>query len=198
MNKKIFTVLAILILSLNASANEDLLKKWQEFSNDKVSKSIPDWLKLQASAYLKGEKEVKPPGIKIPEFYGYHGIFITLILDKKVRGCYGSFYPESSDFYEVSSQFMKSALRDDPRYKPLSLSDIQNIDVVVTIASRPVAENDINLIDISRKGVLIQYFNGENFVLVPEEIRTTDYFLKKINRAKVAAIYSFDAVTIKN
>ena len=183
---------------LNVTANEEVLNKWKEFSHDKSSRQITDWLKLEAAACLAGSKGVKPPELKVPEFYGYNGIFVTLTLNNRVRGCYGSFYPESTDFYEITRQFLKSALRDDPRYKPLSLSEISDVTVIVTIASRPVAENDINLIDISRKGVLVQYSDGRNFVLVPEEVRTTDYFLKKINIKEVSAVYSFDAVTIRN
>ncbi len=76
---------------------------------------------------------------------------------------------------------------------------MSDIDIIVTITSQPhqVAFEDIDMLDISRYGIMIVFENSERVVFVPAEIRTHSYMRQLIGRRRIANVSAFRAVTIR-
>ena len=57
--------------------------------------------------------------------------------------------------------------------------------------------NDIDVLDISRYGIMIAFENNEYVVFVPAEIKTHSYLKKLIKQRHVSSVSAFKAVTIR-
>ena len=132
-----------------------------------------------------------------PAFSGRFGIFVTLKKGKIVRGCYGAFDHRSESLKYVLTEYLRGALRSDPRYEPVDISEITDIEIIVTIADRPFPVRDINLLDISRYGVTVTFDNNAAVVYVPSEIRSIEYLKRSFKGRRVLQITGFRALTIR-
>jgi AmmeMemoRadiSam system protein A len=70
-----------------------------------------------------------------PAWLREHGAtFVTLNLAKKLRGCIGSLRPHRALLDDVKANAQAAAFRD-PRFKPLTLAEYDNIEVEVSLLS---------------------------------------------------------------
>ena len=92
--------------------------------------------------------------------------------------------------------YLKGALSYDPRYKPLEQHELEETEIIVTVASFPEHVESLNKVDISRSGVLIECDSSAATVIVPAEFRTASR-LNWNNRYTNCRISSFRAVTIR-
>lgn len=191
--------LSALFYSVSISADKHFaLDEWDEFFKSENSVPYKDWLYKQMLLIADDQKPETPNhNLKLPEFNGRVGLFITLMKDGKVRGCYGSFYPVYNDFLSASISFLKSALRADPRTEPLSSDELEDTVILVTIAGRPVSVLNPEFVDISKNGIYVKYHSGNSEVFVPGEILTIDYLLSKVETKKVSSYYQFSSVYTK-
>lgn len=195
MTKKIFTFL-IVLFSVIAFASDFNFDGWGELSMEEKSNNAR-WLHDQISLILQNKKPHGTKSGQYPPFSGKYGLFITLVKDNQVRGCYGSFYPQFPEFETAALFYLKSALRSDARYEPLDLWEIEETSLIITLAGRPVPVNDPFSVDIFRSGIYVKYHSGDGAVFVPGEIKTTNYLLNKIDKSKVYAYYKFEALTMR-
>ncbi len=79
------------------------------------------------------------------EFIPYHippalleigASFVTLKINGELRGCIGSIYPIKPLILDVIDNAKNSAFQD-PRFEPLTMDEIENIDVSVSVLSTP-------------------------------------------------------------
>ena len=154
------------------------------------------WLRENAVSIQKKEKNYEPLPVGLPAMLGRSGLFITLMKKGKVRGCFGAFDHSETDIEVMLRDYLKGALSYDPRYKPLEKHELEETEIIVTVASFPEHVESLNKVDISRSGVLIECDDSEGIVIVPAEFRTASR-LNRNNRYTNCRISSFKAVTIR-
>lgn len=126
-------------------------------------------------SYLKGEEYALPNDLpKI--FQEKLGVFVTLSLNSNLRGCIG--YPEP--YYSLIEGLLDvsiSAAFDDPRFNPVSLQEFDNIQLEISVLTKPQLieiqnyTDYISLIEIGRDGLIIEnsYHRGLLLPQVPIE-----------------------------
>ncbi len=196
--KKILTfLLCISVLNtLSALDSPDPLEQWRAFSLTKDKPVLMKWLKENTGSIFNKQKDLPPLTVTPPQVYGRAGLFITLIKNNKVRGCFGAFDHSEPDISLMLRDYLKGALSYDPRYKPLELHELEDTEIIITVASFPEHVESLNKVDISRLGVLIECDESAGTVIVPAEFRTASR-LNRNNRSTNCRISSFRAVTIR-
>ncbi len=200
--KKLTVLLLTVCLTVFSCAGKKQVKgtldDWQDFSESQECTQFMDWLRSQAGHILSADGKQDQCPVKMPSFYGMNGMFITFIKQGVNRGCYGSFYHSSGRQEKVVLQYLKGALKDDPRSKPLSLNELDSTDIIVTVTSQPFAVDSPEDVDIWHFGLLVS--GGEqDQIFVPAEIRTQERLRKLIKGNSSDLYYSaFRAVSIKS
>jgi AmmeMemoRadiSam system protein A len=95
-----------------------------------------------------------------------HGAFVTLRINSELRGCIG--YMESSlPLAEVVAEVARKAALEDPRFDPLTLQELEQVTVEVSIISQPVRIHGKDEICIGKHGLILDlgYSKG---VLLPQ------------------------------
>ena len=172
------------------------LDDWVNFSRSADKTNLTAWLHETARITISGGEQTDPMPAQTPPFYGNRGLFITFIKNRKVRGCFGAFYHKSGDFSALLKYYVKGALFLDPRYRPLDPDELVDAEIILTVAGTPERVDNLNSINLSGYGVLIECASGEGTVIVPEEFRTSSYIKKKFTEPG-CEISRFKAVTIK-
>ena len=165
---------------------------WENIESEQ-KKNIGQWLFSSSRNILNGESIAKSDFI-IPEINT--GLFITIILDKKVRGCYGAFYHDSNNPKFLIEKYLRGALRSDSRYKPLSFEEIENMHIILTFASEPESVDDIFSINTEEYGIMAEAGTSV-YILVPAELKLREQVAVFVNRIKAERIYKFKSYTLK-
>ena len=174
-----------IFLSNNSISSWENLELYQK-------NQISNWLFSSSINILDG-KSVQKTDVIFPQIKS--GLFITLILNNKVRGCYGAFYHDSADSKFLIEKYLRGALRSDPRYKPLSSEGIENLQIVLTFASEPEIVDDIYSSDTEEYGIMAE--SGSSvFILVPAELKMRDQVAQFMTKIKAERIYKFKSYTI--
>jgi len=101
---------------------------------------------------------------KIPEFKDIlpslsqpQGAFVTLRRNHELRGCIGRIIEEKKPLYQVVSSMAVAAAVNDDRFSPVSLDEMQDIDIEISVLS-PLKKikNPIKEIEIGKHGVIVQ------------------------------------------
>ncbi len=193
---KLLLTLTITISCGNLYASSTALEGWDTFSRTGNAVILKGWLRNAAKSLLS-RSDVKSLNLKAPAFYGELGLFITFVKDGKVRGCFGAFSHRSSSLETCLKRYIKGALFSDPRYAQLEPWELDESEIILTIADRPLEVTDINDIDIWKNGVLIESENQQSTVIVPAEYRTGSAIRSMTEKTGHCRIYRFRAVTIK-
>jgi AMMECR1 domain-containing protein len=196
--KKIVIIifLSTLLPSLTINSMADTaLDEWRDFSQTAESKQLIEWLRCHARSILTGSGYCIKPEIKTPQFFGKFGIFITLKNGKSVRGCYGAFFHTNTGIEAVLTDYLAGALTRDPRYKPLRIQELDQTEIIITIAAQPHSV-DPDSVDVLRHGIALTCIDGSTTVYVPYELRGVQD-LRKYFSEKECQVSAFDAVTLK-
>jgi len=186
----------ILIPSGRLSSSGTDLDDWALFSAGAGKANLIAWLQETAAVTISGGEQQYPIPGQIPLFYGDRGLFITFIKNRKVRGCFGAFHHKGGNIESLLKYYIKGALFLDPRYRPLDPDELSDTEIILTIAETPERVENINSINLSGYGLLIECSSGQGTVIVPEEFRTSSYIKKKFTEPG-CEISRFKAVTIK-
>ncbi len=86
----------------------------------------------------------------------YGGMFVTLRQSGRLRGCMGTFYPEA-DMLVTLQQVAVSASHD-PRFsgRPITPADLPDIEIEISVLSKPEETDDPLSIELGRHGLLIE------------------------------------------
>lgn len=85
------------------------------------------------------------------------GAFVTLKRNGQLRGCIGTLECRQSLAEEVA-RVARSAAREDPRFEPLRASELEGLDVEVSVLGplEPIDPFDPNAFEIGRHGLVIE------------------------------------------
>ncbi|MCB1159133.1 MAG: AMMECR1 domain-containing protein [Leptospiraceae bacterium] len=157
---------------------------------------LKTWLRCRMESEFYKTSCSDLPLKESPEFFGRLGIFITLRRNNRVRGCYGSFFHRHESFEANLLEYLRAALRNDPRYEPLAPSEIPKTEILLTLASMPESISNDSRLDTSLYGLILSDKNGNSLVFVPGELRGRDPFERLKRKFKAYSFQAFRAIRI--
>src|SRR5215813_9866085 len=95
-----------------------------------------------------------------------HAVFVTLARGGHLRGCIGYVAP-LFPLYEAVINCSVSAATDDPRFQPLTLEELEQIEIEISILSPMTPVKEIAQIEIGTHGLLISH-KGRRGLLLPQ------------------------------
>lgn len=105
--------------------------------------------------YLQ-EKKVIPTPQSIPkEFQGRAGVFVSLHKKGKLRGCIGTYFPVKENIAREIIRNAISAATQDPRFPPVEVNELKDIEMSVDILSRPEPVRSTEELDPKKYGVIV-------------------------------------------
>lgn len=124
--------------------------------------------RLALQAHFEGREALSvPPGISSPRLLARRASFVTLRERRtgRLRGCRGE-CPARRSLLESVQQMAIAAAVDDPRFPPVSLSELAELSITVS-ALGPISLIDPEDVEVGRHGLLIVHdlFAG---LLLPE------------------------------
>jgi len=96
--------------------------------------------------------------IKCPEDKIYHtktGGFVTLHKKGQLRGCIGYIIAYKS-LFETIQDMAKAAAFEDPRFSPLKKSELDDIEIEISVLSNLIPVKSIDEIKVGRDGLLMK------------------------------------------
>ena len=101
-----------------------------------------------------------------PIYQSKTGAFVTLHKSGKLRGCIGYVIAYKS-LFETIKEMARAAAFNDPRFPPLQKSELENIEIEISVLSEMIPVRSIEEIKIGRDGLLIRnsYASG---LLLPQ------------------------------
>lgn len=190
------TALIILLPLFAAASSDSCLGRWSDFSRTSEKIQLKNWIRTTAYNILSKNKEAENTDIKLPEQPHCAGLFITLIKNGKVRGCYGAFSHRYNTPGDILKDYIKGAIYLDPRHSPLEKHELDDTEIVLTVTSNPEPVDDVNNVDISNFGLFIECDDSSKMVIVPAEYKTTSKVMKFAGNGQ-CRFQKFRAVTIR-
>lgn len=98
------------------------------------------------------------------------GVFVSLHLKRthELRGCIGTFEPTQKNIAEEIIHNAVSSAVEDPRFRPLSPDEIENLDINVDVLSEPERVNSTDDLDPKRYGLIVANQHGHRGLLLPD------------------------------
>lgn len=148
-----------------------------------------------------------------PQLDSLQATFVTLTINGNLRGCIGSLVARRSLYEDLVSN-AKAAAFSDPRFKPLSVEEFNNLSIEVSLLSEPALVEYTTLEDLKSKivkkedGVILKYEHKQATFLpqVWEQLPSFELFFehlcKKANVSMTclednAIIYTYKVEKIK-
>jgi AmmeMemoRadiSam system protein A len=99
------------------------------------------------------------PALNLPA-----GAFVTLYLNVELRGCIGQLEP-AHPLAQIVAEMAVAAAFEDPRFPPLSLSELANIKIEISILSPLKQIFNVDEIEIGKHGVMVRQGNRSGVYL---------------------------------
>lgn len=110
--------------------------------------------RLTLATYLK-DKKIPEIIIKDEDLRQKLGAFVTLTNHGQLRGCIGRFEPHEP-LYKVVQQMVIEAATKDPRFYPITLEELKDIIIEISILSPNEKISDWRKIKLGKHGVVIK------------------------------------------
>ncbi|TWT46237.1 hypothetical protein RAS1_26860 [Phycisphaerae bacterium RAS1] len=138
----------------------------------------PDWAGfardvIEADVRGGDATRVAPPDV---ECGAYGGVFVTLHKFGRLRGCMGTLDAARPLAEAVRTAAIRVA-RDDPRFPPVGVGELQDIELDVSILSPPWPMTTIDELELGRHGILVQ--SGERRGLFLPQVATEHHMSKE-------------------
>ena len=146
--------------------------------------------------YVKQGKIITPPKDLPEEMINQKaGVFVSLKKFGDLRGCIGTFIPAQENIAQEIIKNAISAAIDDPRFSPVTISELEDLSISVDVLSAPEEVKDISQLDPKKYGVIVSsgYKKG---LLLPdlEGVDTAEYQIDIAKRK--AGIYPNEKVKL--
>ncbi len=123
------------------------------------------------------------------------GVFVSLKKFGDLRGCIGTFMPTQENIAQEIIKNAISAAVDDPRFSPVTASEVEDLSISVDVLSAPEEVKDVSQLDPKKYGVIVSsgYKKG---LLLPdlEGVDTAEYQIDIAKRK--AGIYPDEKVKL--
>ncbi|MBL7084297.1 MAG: AmmeMemoRadiSam system protein A [Candidatus Aminicenantes bacterium] len=137
--------------------------------NNEQHKFLLSLARQNIQHYLKTEKPLKIK-IKDEELKEKRGAFVTLKVQDQLRGCIG--YPlPFKPLYETIMDVAVSAATKDYRFQPLTLEELSEAKIEISVLSLPKPVKDVKEIEVGKHGIIISKGSSKGLLLpqVPGE-----------------------------
>jgi AmmeMemoRadiSam system protein A len=84
------------------------------------------------------------------------GVFVSLKKHGELRGCIGTFTPTSTNVAEEIVNNAISSATQDPRFMPVEVSELKDLEYSVDILSEPEPVQSIDQLDPRKYGVIVE------------------------------------------
>ncbi len=112
--------------------------------------------KKAVETYIKEGKTPQPPTELAPEMREKAGVFVSIYKLGELRGCIGTFEPTKKNVAkEIIANAISSATRD-PRFPPVSPSEIKDLSYSVDVLTEPEPVPDKEHLDPKKYGVIVE------------------------------------------
>ena len=146
--------------------------------------------------YIKHGKIIIPP-LDLPEemINQKAGVFVSLKKNGNLRGCIGTFMPTQKNIAQEIIKNAISAAVDDPRFSPVTTSELGDLTISVDVLSPPEEISDISELDPKKYGVIVS--SGYKKGLLLPDLEGVDTAEEQVNIAKrKAGIYPDEKVKL--
>lgn len=126
-----------------------------------MTRTEQDFLLLLARRAIERKLGLDEPMPSIPELAGdeilvqHRGAFVTLHINGDLRGCIGMIEADKPLVELIPEVALKSAFAD-PRFPPLSESELKHIHIEISVLTRPEAVKDAHRITVGSDGLIIE------------------------------------------
>jgi AmmeMemoRadiSam system protein A len=90
----------------------------------------------EINAMLKSGANLQRPASLSPAVFENRGCFVTLHQNQELRGCIGTIEPDQALIDNVAENAANAAFRD-PRFSPVTLSEIDGINIEISVLTPP-------------------------------------------------------------
>ncbi|GAB4113195.1 MAG: AmmeMemoRadiSam system protein A [Candidatus Caldatribacteriota bacterium] len=106
--------------------------------------------------YVRYGKVISPPeDLPLELKENRKGVFVSLKKFGNLRGCIGTFMPTQKNIAQEIIRNAISAAVEDPRFPPVSITELENLDISVDILSSPEEVSDSTQLDPKKYGVIV-------------------------------------------
>lgn len=122
-------------------------------------------------AYCESKKIITPPNdVPAVMLIQKAGIFVSLHKksDQSLRGCIGTFESTKNNIAEEIIENAIAAAFGDPRFEPLTIDELDNLDIKVDVLNKPEEVTDASLLDPEKYGLIVKNQSGKRGLLLPD------------------------------
>ena len=129
------------------------------------------------------------------------GVFVTLVRNGTVRGCFGSMDPQGKTLEALVVEAALGAARFDPRSKPVRQAELSELQVILSLVGPTVPVLSIAEVDAKHQGLMVRA-GEKRSVLLPGEAKTASWSLRRnlrqagIRRREHYEMFRFHTVTL--
>jgi len=106
--------------------------------------------------YIREGKIISPPAELTPEMRQKAGVFVSIKKRGELRGCIGTFLPSTENVANEIIQNAISAATRDPRFPPVNVSELDELEYSVDVLSEPEKISSKDELDPKRYGVIVK------------------------------------------
>jgi len=99
---------------------------------------------------------VVQPDAKALGLEGRAGVFVSIHKQGRLRGCIGTFDPTGPSIAEETVSSAIAAATRDPRFDPVSRSELDELEYHVDILSHPEPVENVSQLDAGKYGVIVE------------------------------------------
>jgi AmmeMemoRadiSam system protein A len=133
--------------------------------------------------YSKTGKKLVIDVATVPENLKCQGAcFVTYHQFKQLRGCIGCIFPSRPLYQEVIAKSIDAAVHD-PRFRPVSPSEVPNLELEISVLSHPMSVSSYDEIIIGTHGIILEKYGKQALFLpqvAPEQGWTLEETLKHL------------------
>ena len=104
----------------------------------------------EITVMLKSGADLKRPDALSPAVFEHRGCFVTLHQNHALRGCIGTIEPEKALIDNVADNAANAAFRD-PRFSPLTLEELDSVEIEISVLTPPEPLNFIDGEDLKQQ-----------------------------------------------
>jgi len=112
--------------------------------------------------------------VKDPRLSEVEGAFVTIHKRGMLRGCIGNIIGQGPLHKTVRDMAVSSATRD-PRFQPVKEKELAEIDVEISVLSKPKRVRDVNKIEMGKHGVIVSQGLFRKGVFLPQVATETGW-----------------------
>ena len=111
-------------------------------------------------------------------FNEYEGAFVTLEKKGSLRGCIGHIIGDQELFKTVRDMTIAAA-SEDPRFKPVGKEELADLDVEISVLSKPWPIKSVDDIEMGKHGVIVKQGSFNQGVFLPQVATDTGWSKEK-------------------